>query len=56
MQRKYFILSSVVLVIAVAFLFFILKPAVSNGDTGGLGKTSQNRKTEMETTIRNVTT
>lgn len=56
MPKKVLILSSFVLVIAAIFLFFILKPAVSNGDNAGLGKISQNRKTEKETTIRNVTT
>lgn len=56
MPKKVLILSSFVLVIAVVFLLIILKPAVSNGDNAGLGKTSQNRKTEKETTIRNVTT
>ena len=55
MPKKVLILSSIVLVIAAVFLFFILKPAVSNGDNAELGKTSQNRKTERETTIRNVT-
>ncbi len=56
MPNKNLILSSFVLVMAVVFLFLILKPTVSNGDNAGLGKTSQNSKTEKETTIRNVTT
>ena len=54
MQKKIFVLSAIVLVVVAAFLFFILKPAVTNGDNAGLGKISQN-KTDKETTIRNVT-
>lgn len=55
MPKKIFILSAVVLFVVAAFLFFILKPAVSNGDNAGLGKISQDRNIEKETTIRNVT-
>jgi len=51
MQKKIFILSAIVLVVAAAFLFFILKPAVSNVENTGVGKLSQKK----ETTIRNVT-
>ena len=55
MQKKIFILSTIFLVVAAAFLFFTLKPAVSNGDDTASGKSPQSKKIEMETTIRNVT-
>ena len=55
MQKKIFILSTIFLVVAEAFLFFTLKPAVSNGDDTASGKSPQNKKIELETTIRNVT-
>jgi len=55
MPKKIFILSAIVLVVVAALLFFTLKPAVSNGDNTGAGKSPQNRKIEKETTIRNVT-
>lgn len=54
MPKKVFILLAIVLVVAAAFLFLIIKPAVTNGDNAGLRKISQN-KTDKETTIRNVT-
>ncbi|MCJ7582614.1 MAG: class I SAM-dependent methyltransferase [Candidatus Aminicenantes bacterium] len=55
MQKKIFILSAIFLVLAAAILFFTLKPAVSNGDDIGSGKSPQSQKIEQETTIRNVT-
>jgi len=55
MPKKIFILSSIVLVVAAALLFFTLKPAVSNGNNTALGESPQNRKIEKKTTIRNVT-
>ncbi len=51
MPKRIFILSAFVLVVVAALLFFALKPAVSNGDNTGAGKSLQNQ----ETTIRNVT-
>ena len=55
MQKRIFILSAIVLVVAAALLFLTLKPAVSNGDNSKFGESRQNRKIEKETTIRNVT-
>lgn len=55
MQKRIFVLSAIFLVVAVVFLFFILKPAVSNGDPKSSQTTPQSQKIELETTIRNVT-
>lgn len=55
MQKRIFVLSTIFLVVAAVFLFFILKPAVSNGDPIRLQTSPQSQKIELETTIRNVT-
>ncbi len=55
MQKRIFVLSTIFVVVAAVFLFFILKPAVSNGDPKSSQTTPQSQKIELETTIRNVT-